>query len=187
MENMENMENINSTEETVESKNYSRRSRSADNRSSDSRSSNSRPPLVFGYGSKFNIDEQTRSDSRYQFGWVPYIVRNEETSLEFDNSIRSGWECALASDYPQMKRTYKHSPLTKRQDEDELIKRDGMVFMRREIELKEMEDKHFNEEQYHSNMLVNAAAQSDPSGTRYAFDPRISSRKRATAAEVERR
>jgi hypothetical protein len=173
------MENI----ENTEPKAFSRRSRTEEHRSSDSRSANTRPPLVFGYGSQFNIDEQTLSDKRYQFGWVPYIVRNEDASLEIERSDRVGWEDAPASEYPQMNRTYKHSRYGKRNrnDEDDTITRGGMVFRRRGIEFKEEEERHYDEKQYHDSMVIQSAMKNGPSGKHAT----VHSRKKATGREVE--
>jgi hypothetical protein len=175
MENMENTEN-------TEPKNFSRRSRAADHRNSDSRSANSRPPLVFGFGSQFNIDEETLYDKRYEFGWTPYIVRNEDASLELERSDRRGWEDASADDYPQMKRTYKRGPLGKkvRNDEDDRITQGGMVFRRRPIELKEQEEQHYDEKQHHDNMVIQSAMKNGPSGARVSSH----SRRKVTGLEA---
>lgn len=145
---------------------YSRRSRSADDREANNRAASERPPIVFGNISQFNFDESVLADRRYQFGWTPYIVANDEIHQQFDRAIQSGWECMEASDYPQLKRVYKHDPFKRREDEEELIRRGGQIAMRRKIELKQAEDKYYDEENFHKEQLVSIHTQEHPGGLR---------------------
>jgi len=145
---------------------YSRRSRSLDNRDSDDRAASERPPIVFGNQSQFNFSESILADKRYQFGWTPYIVSNEEIHQNYNKALDSGWECMEASEYPQLRRTYKHDPFRKREDEEEFIKRGGQIAMRRNMDIKEAEDKHFDEENFHRQQMVDVHKMDTPGGTR---------------------
>ena len=146
---------------------YSRRSRSLDNRDSDDRAASERPPIVFGNQSRFNLPESVLADKRYEFGWTPYMLRNEEMHQKFDDSMAKGWECVEASEYPQLRRTYKYDPFRKRTDgEEESIKVGGQICVKRKIEIKEAEDKHFNEENFHRQQMVDVHKMDSPGGTR---------------------
>lgn len=162
---MENTENKFTESENTEPK-FSRRSRSADNRDSESRAGNERPPIVFGNVSRFNFDPSILADKRYEFGFTPYIVNNDQVMQNFDNAMYRGWECMEASEYPQAKRVYKHDPFRRRESEDDFIRVGGQIAMRRPIELKEAEDRYFDEENFHKEKLVEIHKGDSPGGTR---------------------
>lgn len=144
---------------------YSRRSRSKDSRDYDNRASKERPPIVFGHISKYNLDESILADTRYKFAFNAYMVRGEEIPQNFYTSQRNGWEPVEASEYPQARRIYKHDPFRKRESEDELIRVDGQILMRRDVETCEKEAQFFDEENYHKDNIVNMH-KGDYGGTR---------------------
>lgn len=131
-----------------------RRSRTAEKREADSRSSNARPAMVFETCSQFNVPQSMIDNHSKQFGWSAYTVRNDEVRQNFEVAMNMGWEVGEASAYPQVKRIYKHDPDRNRSHNDEIIWRGGQIFMDREMEIKEAEDRHFDEQNYHDRKLT---------------------------------
>lgn len=151
---MEDIRNQETHEEMPVFTAQKRRSRSADSRNADSRTVDDRPPIVFSRVSQFELGDAVDGDrGRYQFGWTRYIVANDEVQKDFYDSIRSGWEPLAVSEYPQLIRTYK-DPFKKRGEEDEFIRVGGQIAMRRELGIKESEDRYYDEENYHKGKLV---------------------------------
>ena len=151
---MENINNQEMLEAMPAFTTQKRRSRSADSREADGRSVSERPPIVFSRISQFELGEAVDGDrGRYQFGWTRYIVANYEVQKDFYDSIRAGWEPLSASEYPQLIRTYK-DPFKKRGEEDEFIRVGGQIAMRRDLDIKESEDRYYDEENYHKGKLV---------------------------------
>lgn len=163
MEEVENNEDLTSED----SPKFSRRSRTADHRSARSRAGDERAPIVFAHVSQFNIDETTRADKRYKFGYVPYIVGNDEVHLPYDNAVRKGWEKAPASEYSQLRRIHD-DPFRRRDAEDDFIRNGGQLMMRRPIEIDEAEDQHYIEENAHRDKMI-AAHQIDTPGGMQVF------------------
>lgn len=131
-----------------------RRSRTSEKREAESRSSNCRPAMAFETSSQYNLPESMLNNPVKQHGWSAYTIRNDEVPQNFDLSVNSGWEVAEASAYPQMKRIYKYDPFRNRSHNDEMIKQGGQIFMDRDLEIKEAEDRHFDEKNYHDRKLT---------------------------------
>jgi len=168
------MENQALTDENTEPK-YSRRSRSADQRESNGRAASERAPIVFGNVSRYNLDPSVLADRRYQFAWTPYVIANDEVHEKFDLAIERGWECVETTDYPTLRRTYKHDPFRKRESEDVTLKVGGQICMRRDVEIMEAEQKHFDEENFHRDQLVKVHQLDAPGGTRVFSQSRTKS------------
>lgn len=156
---MEDVEKIEDQSET----NYSRRSRISDKRGTNCREATRRAPITFGNISQFNVVDSVLADRRYQFGWVPYIVNNQQVEIPYDNAVRDGWQCVESSEYHGLQRVYKHDPFNRRQDEDQLIRKGGQIFMKREVELKEAEEKYYDEERAHRDRLIKMHIKDSPS------------------------
>lgn len=142
------------TGDEIESFVPTRRSRTSEKREADSRSSNCRPAMSFETSSQYNLPESMLNNPLKQHGWSAYTIRNDQIQQNFDLSINSGWEVAEASAYPQMKRIYKHDPIRNRSHQDEMITQGGQIFMDRDIEIKEAEDRHFDEKSFHDRKLT---------------------------------
>jgi hypothetical protein len=152
------MERVEEQNDTNESEiKLSRRSRSADNRGMNDRTAGERPPIVFGNNSRFNLDESVRVKARNEgkeVAFVPYSIRGQESYETCDNACEKGWEYTEASKYSSLKRNYNQDPFRRRESTDEFVKVGGQILMERSLELKEAEDRYFNEENFHRQTLV---------------------------------
>jgi hypothetical protein len=132
----------------TETPTVSRRSRSANNRDSNPRGME-RSPINFGTGSQFNLPLEVRADTRYRFGWTPFIVRNEEDMDKCDRAQDAGWLAVESEDYPSLVRSYKH----RENSREKLVKRGGTLLQRREEELCQRADENNDEEMRHNAMI----------------------------------
>lgn len=144
------MEKTNNPEEQTTSSGKRMR---RDYRDSDMRSMNERPALVFRSGNQFNYGEAILSDKRYKFGWIPYIIANEEVHMPHDNAVSSGWELTSSDEYPSLKRTYR-DPFNRNRDSDDIIRVGGCLSMRIPVEIWNAENERYNEENAHQEKMV---------------------------------
>lgn len=145
-------------------------------RDSESRAGNERPPIVWGMGSQFNYDQSVIDDIRYQFGWVPYIIANDEVSIPYDNAIKQYWEPTPASEYAQLKRHYKDPFNRGRETDEDFVKRGGLISMRRLKEYEKSEEAYYNEENNHKERVIDNYREATPGDVQMMSHSRVRGR-----------
>lgn len=133
-----------------------------------------RPPIVFGGGSKFNLQANVVKkvkDSGKVLGFVVYSSGNTDQRENYFDAMERGWVPLDARDFPELKRQYQLSPFANR-EEDYLIRRGGQIAMMRDKEIDDAENAHYNAERRRQEVLSEMYAQTDPRHPKPFMDER---------------
>lgn len=158
---MEEMEEVGNHEEDVSDRRTPIKRSRTSYRSAESRVADERKPIVFAHVSEFNINPSILADTRYRFGFVPYMRRNNEIHTEYDRAVSMGWVKASKNEYAQAQRI--DDPFRRRHDEDDFVRTGGQIMMKRPVEIDDAERRHYDAENAHSDELIRARQFEGPS------------------------